>query len=252
MKAFLLALALLSWMALSSMTGTARCETLRIGTEGNYPPFSFHNADGRLTGFEVDLGNRLCDIIDTTCQWETMKFGDLIPALLKGRIDAIIASVAITPERRKRLAFSSKYYSTPIRFIAERNLTLTINPARLAGLRIGAGIGTTHADYIARNLSAAVEPTLFPDQNETLSALIRGDLDLVLGDGLALWNFLNTPQGAAFTWVGNPIYVDDGIGVALRPDEGELLSRFNEAIDKVLKNGTYLRVNARYFPFNIY
>ena len=85
-----------------------------------------------------------------------------------------------------------------------------------------------------------------------LSALIGGDLDLVLGDGLALWNFLNTPQGAAFTWVGNPIYVDDGIGVVLRPGDDDLLRRFNGAIDKVLKNGTYLRVNARYFPFNIY
>ena len=123
------------------MTGPARCESLRIGTEGDYPPFSFYNADGRLTGFEVDLGNRLCDIIDASCQWELMKFSDLIPALLEGRIDAIMGSVAITAERRKRLAFSTRYYSTPIRFIAERNRTLTINPARLAGLRIGAGNG---------------------------------------------------------------------------------------------------------------
>jgi len=181
-----------------------------------------------------------------------MSFTDLMPALLEGRIDAIMSSVANTAERRKRLAFSTRYYSTPICFIAERNLTLTIDPARLAGLRIGAGKGTTHADYIARNLSAAVEPTLYPNQREMLSALIAGDLDLVLADGLTLWNFLNTPQGAAFTWVGNPVYVDDGIGVVLRPGDNDLLSRFNGAIDKVLKNGTYLRVNARYFPFNIY
>ena len=59
-----------------------------------------------------------------------MKFGDLVPALLAGRIDAIMGSVAITAERRKHVAFSARYYSTPIRFIAERNLTLTINPAR--------------------------------------------------------------------------------------------------------------------------
>jgi ABC-type amino acid transport substrate-binding protein len=247
MKAFWLALALLSWI-----TGPALGEPLRIGTEGDYPPFSFYNADGRLTGFEVDLGNRLCDIIDASCQWEVMSFNDLIPALLEGRIDAIMGSVASTPERRKRLAFSVRYYSTPIRFIAERNLTLTINPARLAGLRIGAGSGTTHADYIARNLSAAVEPTLYPNQHEMLAALIGGKLDLALGDGLSLWNFLNTPQGAAFTWVGNPLYVDDGIGVVLRPGDDDLLSRFNDAIDKVLKNGTYLRINSRYFPFNIY
>ena len=128
-----------SGVACHGRWGRRWSETLRIGTEGDYPPFSFLNADGRLTGFEVDLGNRLCDIIDASCQWETMKFDDLIPALLEGRIDAIMASVAITAERRKRFAFSARYYSTPIRFIAERNRTLTINPARLAGLRIGAG-----------------------------------------------------------------------------------------------------------------
>ena len=209
MKAFWLALALLSWM-----TGPARCESLRIGTEGNYPPFSFYNADGRLTGFEVDLGNRLCDIIDASCQWEVMKFNDLIrPSGGKDRRHH--------GQRRKHGGAAQapgifiQILLDPIRFIAERNLTLTIDPARLAGLRIGAGVGTTHADYIARNLSAAVEPTLYADQHEMLSALIDGQLDLVLGDGLALWNFLNTPQGAAFTWVGNPIYVDDGIGVVL-------------------------------------
>lgn len=85
-----------------------------------------------------------------------------------------------------------------------------------------------------------------------LSALISGKLDLVLGDGLALWSFLNTPQGAAFNWVGNPIYADEGIGLALRHADDDLRLRFDGAIDKVLKNGTYLRVNARYFPFNIY
>lgn len=247
MKVFWLALALLSWTAIE-----ARCESIRIGTEGNYPPFSYRNADGRLTGFEVDLGNRLCDIVDVSCEWETMKFGDLVPALLAGRIDAIMGSVAITAERRKYVSFSAKYYSTPIRFIAERNLTLKINPAELAGRRIGAGKATVHADYLARNLSAAVEPTLYADHDEMLSALIEGKLDLVLGDGLALWSFLNTPQGAAFNWVGSPIYTDEGIGVVLRPDDQDLRSRFDGAIDKVLRNGTYLRVNARYFPFNIY
>jgi ABC-type amino acid transport substrate-binding protein len=247
MKAFWLALALLTW-AISP----AQCEALRIGTNGHYPPFSFYNGDGRLTGFEVDLGNQLCDIIDASCQWEAMSFRELIPALLEGRIDAIMGSVAITAERRKRIAFSAKYYSTPIRFIAERNLTLTIDPARLAGLRIGAAIDTTHADYLARHFSAAVGPTLYTAQQELLSALIDGQLDVVLGDGLALWHFLNTPQGAAFTWVGNPIYVDEGIGVAVRPNARELLDRFNGAIDKVLKNGTYLRINTRYFPFPVY
>jgi lysine-arginine-ornithine-binding protein len=252
MKTLRLTMAWLVVALLAGTTGPARCETLRIGTEGTYPPFTFYNVDGRLTGFEVDLGNQLCDIIEASCQWETMRFSELIPALLEGRIDAIMSSVAITADRSKRITFSAKYYSTPIRFVAERNRTLTINPARLSGLRIGVVAGTTHVEYLDRNFGAAVEPTLYTGQQEMMSDLLDGRLDLVLGDGLSLWHFLNTPQGAAFTWVSNPIYVDKGIGVALRPSNQDLADRFDRAIDKVLKNGTYFRVNARYFPFNIY
>ena len=111
---------------------------MRIGTEGNYPPFSFYNADGRLTGFEVDLGNRLCDIIDASCQWETMKFNDLIPALLEGRIDAIMGSVAITAERRKRLIFIPVLLD-PDPLHRRTQPDPDDRPGRLAGLRIGAG-----------------------------------------------------------------------------------------------------------------
>nr|WP_158043515.1 transporter substrate-binding domain-containing protein [Skermanella pratensis] len=85
-----------------------------------------------------------------------------------------------------------------------------------------------------------------------LEALVAGHLDLVLADGLGLWHFLNTPQGARFAWIGNPVYVDEGIGVAMRLGDGVLVERVDGAIDKLLRNGIFLRVNSRYFPFNVY
>lgn len=242
----------LAFPGLAGLSAPVRGETLRIGTDARYPPFAYFTAEGRLTGFEVDLGNQICDSLDAVCQWVDIPFGQLVQALRDGRIDAVMASFAITEERRRLVAFSAKYYSTPIRFLADRAETAPITADSLAGRRIGVVIGTTHVDHLLRTYGPAVKPTLFETQGEMLEALVAGRLDLVLADGLGLWHFLNTPQGAGFAWIGNPLYVDEGIGVAMRPGDTDLVERVDAAIDRLLRNGTFLRVNSRYFPFNIY
>ncbi|EWY42720.1 ABC transporter substrate-binding protein [Skermanella stibiiresistens SB22] len=248
----LASLACLILPLLPTTFGAAWGEALRIGTDARYPPFTYFTPEGRLTGFEVDLGNQICDNLGVACQWVDLPFSRLMPALREGRIDAIMSSLSITPERRRLVAFSTKYYSTPIRFVVARDAPVTIDAAGLAGRRIGAIIGTTHVDHLFHGFSHAMAPILFETQGEMIDALISGGLDLVLGDSLGLWHFLNTPRGAGFTWAGNPVYVDEGIGIAVRQEDTELVERIDRVIDKLLVNGTFLRINARYFPFNIY
>src|SRR5687767_2159231 len=109
---------------LGMAAGPVRADALRIATDARYAPFAFTTADGRLSGFEVDLGNQLCAIMEAACQWMPMPFEQMIPALQAGRIDAIMASMSITEERRRLVDFSARYYSTPVRFIAERGRTI--------------------------------------------------------------------------------------------------------------------------------
>jgi ABC-type amino acid transport substrate-binding protein len=248
MTRFLLALAVLAAL----LPGHAAAERLLIGTNISYPPFSFVTSDGRHAGFEVELGNLLCQRIGADCDWIGLPFEELIPALLSRRIDLIMGSMSITPERRVQVSFTSKYYSTPVRFIGRNELPSPLSMEEIAGLRIGCVSASTHSAYLGKVFGEKVRPYFFETQNLAVAALLNGDIDLLIGDALPLWAFLDGEEGHRFGWKSAPIYLDEGIGAAFRPAEERLRQRFERAIREVLEDGSYARINARYFPFNIY
>lgn len=248
MTRFLLALAVLAAL----LPAPAAAKRLRIGTNVSYPPFSFVTSDGRHAGFEVELGNLLCQRVGVDCEWVSLPFEELTPALLSGRLDLIMASMSITPERRRHVSFTSKYYSTPVRFIGRRELPDMLSEEKIAELRIGAISASTHTAYIRQMFGDTVKPHLFETQNLAIAALLSGEIDLLIGDSLPLWAFLDGEEGRPFNWKSAPIYLDEGIGAAFRPTDDRLRQRFERAIRDVLEDGSYARINARYFPFNIY
>ena len=93
---------------------------------------------------------------------------------------------------------------------------------------------------------------LCDSQPELLHALARARVDAVFGDALGLHAWLMGPIGSAFSFVGEGIELDDGIGIAVRRDDEGLRLRINAALRAIIADGTYRRINARYFPFSIY
>lgn len=248
MARFLLVLAVIA----AFLPGPAAAGKLRIGTMISYPPFSFVTSDGRHAGFEVELGNMLCQRVRVECEWIGLPFEELIPSLLGGRIDLIMGSMSITPKRRQHVIFTSKYYSTPARFIGRRELPDALPPENLTDLRVGAVSTSTQSTYIRERLSDWVRPHLFDTMNTAIAALLAGEIDMFFSDALPLWTILDGEEGRRFAWKSPPIYLDEGIGVAFRPQDEQLRRRFDRAIGEVLEDGTYARINARYFPFNVY
>jgi len=245
-----LAMALTLALPLSGSPAAGAAETLRISTDGDYPPFSFKGDDGTLIGFDIDIANALCAAMAATCAIEQHPWPELIPDLLAGRSDAIVASMSITEERKKQVAFTNHYYRTPMQFVARTGTITDMTPEALRGKRASAERNTTAHYYLRDTYSGVLDVRIFPSQVQAEQALLDGIVDLALADSLVMWRLTKAHPEVAF--VGTPITVDEGIGIALRPGDGELLARFNQAIVRIRLDGTYARINAKYFPFSIY
>ena len=232
-------------------------KTVRIGTEGAYPPFNFFDANNNLQGFDIDIAKALCEQMQVQCEFIAQDWDGIIPALLAGKYDAIIASMSITPERQQVVAFTDKYYQTPARFIAPKDTRIAANtPEAMADKIIGAQSATTHATYLEDKYPDS-EVRLYPTQDEANMDLVNGRLDAVLADSIVLYEWLNkTEDGQCCQFIGDPVvdvqYFGEGAGIAIRKEDTELVEMFNEAIAAIRANGKYDEINAKYFPFSIY
>lgn len=235
----------------------AAAQTLRIGVEGAYPPFSERGADGQLKGFEIELARAFCRQMKRDCELVQQEFDALIPSLQARKIDAIIASLSITAERKKAIAFSNKYYSSPQRFFAPASLKLDTTPAGMKGKRIGVQSATIHERFIAAHYAQS-EVVRYQTQDQIYLDLKTGRLDAGFADSVAVqYGFLGTPAGKGMVHQGpvfdDPVWFGDGVGVGLRKADARTLgTAFNAAIAAVRSSGEYQRIASRYFDFDIY
>lgn len=220
---------------------------------GRNPPFEYYRSDGKLAGFSVDVAEALCAVLTLRCAYTHVPCEDAIPTLIAGRGDAIIASMSITEERKKLVAFTNRYYRTPMQFAARKGFDRPISRDGLKGLKLGVAAGTAAEAYARETFGGAVEiVTTFggDDEADVYRALAAGKVDIVLSDMLAIWPFYASPEGRAIAF-GDPVHVDEDIGIAVRKDDNALREKLNAAIARVRLDGTYQKINAKYFPFSI-
>ena len=243
--------------ALALTLGSASAQEpmkLKIGTEGAYPPFNSLTADGQLVGFDVDIANALCQQMKAECELVTQDWDGIIPALQAGKFDAIIASMTITEERKQQVAFTNKYYTTPLALVALKDSDLTsTEPAALAGKTVGAQASTTQSiyadDFYAK---AGAEVKQYPTQDEAVADLSNGRLDAVVADKFVLVDWMEKTGGGCCKMVGDIEGTDSEAGIAVRKEDEELRQKLNAAIDAIVADGTYGKIVAKYFSFDIY
>ena len=162
-----------------ALAGSAQAleKNYTIGTEGAYPPFSEMGSDGKLKGFDIDIAAALCTRMKVTCTLVQAEFDAMIPALRAKKFDAIVASMSITPERKKSVDFSVKYYQTPARFVARADAKLDIAVQAIKNSRVvNSGqvcncaervyVDRRVADEFTEKLCGAMRETTFGDPLE--------------------------------------------------------------------------------------
>ena len=258
MKKTVLALSLLLGLSSASSVFAALPQSIRIGTDATYAPFSSKDAKGDFVGFDIDLGNEMCKRASIKCTWVGSDFDALIPSLKAKKIDAIISSLSITEKRQQEIAFSNKLYAADSRLIAAKGSTITPALDALKGKHIGVLQGSTQEAYANENWrSKGIDVVAYQNQDLIYSDMAAGRLDAAFQDEVAASEgFLKQPIGKDYQF-GGPSIKDEklfgvGTGMGLRKDDTELLSALNKAFAEMRADGTYDKLAKKYFDFNVY
>jgi polar amino acid transport system substrate-binding protein len=205
-------------------------DTVRLGTEGAYPPFNFVNDAGEVDGFERELGDELCKRAELTCTWVTNDWDSIIPNLVSGNYDAIIAGMSITDERRNDIDFTSNYTQPdPSSYVvAAEGIDLTAE-----GTVVAAQASTIQASHIASSGATLLE---FPTPEETIAAVRNGEADAAFSD--KAYAVPVTEEDSGLMIVGDDILLGDGMALGIRKSDTELNKKFSDAIDSMKEDGT--------------
>ena len=256
----------------------ANSQTIRIGTEGAYPPWNNLNSAGELEGAEIDFGNEACKRMGVTCEWVTQDWDGIIPALLQGKYDIIIAGMSITEERKEKVNFTTGYMTDGARFAVLKNSGLAnLNIAGMAKVNLNnaggkeqAAIGqliaamdgktvcvqssTIHQNFLEKHMSGAVDVKLYQAVDDHNLDLAAGRCDAVLADVGSIIDFMESDGGIDVAFTG-PTFsggvFGDGVGGAVRKEDTEILEMWNAAIAEMSKDGTTAEITKEWFGRDI-
>jgi len=244
-------------LTLGATAVTAQAADLKVAIDPTYEPFTYKTADGKPTGFDVDIAEALCAQIKRKCVFVEQVWDSMIPGLQARKYDVIISSMSITEERKRVVDFTDKYYSTPSSIVVKAG-TAYSGPASLKGKKIGVLKGSTQEKYAMGELKpAGVEVIPYEAQDQVYLDIKAGRLDGTVADKVEVnGGFLRKDEGKGYAFVGPELreqkYFGDGIGVALRKGQTDLKNQLNGAIKAIRTNGTYDKIAKKYFDFDVY
>jgi polar amino acid transport system substrate-binding protein len=230
---------------------------IRFATTDDFPPFNFLDAEGHLTGFNVDLARAICAELAIRCTIQARPWNNLVETLTNKTADAAIAGMAISGEARSQLDFSDVYMRSPARFVARRDAAkLDLTPDGLKGKTLAVVARTAHEAYLAA-FFPEVERKLYPTADAARQALKSGVVDAHFGDGeqLSFWLAGESAAGCC-VFVGGP-YLESrffglGMTIAMAKGSTDLKRAIDSALEAIYDKGVYAELYLRYFPVGFF
>lgn len=231
--------------ALLVLTSMASAAPVRLATEGLYEPWNFVDANGNLAGLDIDVGNELCKRANLECTWVSNDWDSIIPNLVAGNYDAILAGMSITDERKQSIDFTADYSPAE----SSGFLVLTDSKADLnapKGMKIGVQTGTIQAGWLEENAKADNTIVTFADAPGAMADLRAGNIDAILADHSYLAEAVAGSEGAVKI-DGPEIKVGGGVGIGVRKGDA-LKATLDTALEAAKKDGTIDALITKWFP----
>jgi polar amino acid transport system substrate-binding protein len=230
-------------------------KTVRFLTDDDFPPFSYREGDGELTGFNVALAKALCADLRLTCEFIPTPWEDLVPALARGAGDAILAGLRISGATVAEVDFTRPYYRSLARFAVRAESPLAEADLRsLAGKRVGVLTGTAHEAYLAANFGRSnIRP--FPEETEAREALRTGRIDALFDDAtrhmfwLAAEDSRDCCEFAKGAYVA-PEYFSPPMAIAVKAGNETLREVLDYGLDRLQTSGAFAESYRRFFPMS--
>jgi len=241
----------------SERVDLTRVPQIRFLTEDDFPPFNFAGPDGRPTGFNVELARAICQELGVPCTIQVRRFDVLTEGLDRNAGDAIIASMAVTPDIRRRYEVSDRYLETPARFVMRRDTRLEdATPESLAGRSIAVVQGTAHEAYIVQFFRQSAIRR-YPDVAAARRAVLERDVDVFFADGIASGFWLSGESsadccrflGGAYT---ESRFFGEGLSIVMRRGNEPLRRAVNHALQRLWEKGIYAELFLKAFPMGVY
>jgi len=265
-------------LSLISLTTIANAKSIRIGTEGAYPPWNNLNSAGDLEGAEIDFGNEACKRMGVECEWVTQDWDGIIPALLNGKYDIIIAGMSITEERKQKVNFTNGYMTDGARFAVLKDSGLAdlsvagmskVNlnnaggkqqaaigqlNAAMSGKTVCVQSSTIHQNFIEKHMAGAVTMKLYQTVDDHNLDLATGRCDAILADVGSIIDFMDSDGGVDVAFTG-PTFsggvFGDGVGGAIRKEDTDILEMWNKVIAEMSADGTTAEITKKWFGRDI-
>lgn len=230
---------LLAAAALALTAGMGMAQTVRIATEGAYPPYNLVNDKGELDGFEIELGNELCKRAALECTWVSNDWDSIIPNLVSSNYDAIMAGMNISEERKKAIQFSEPYTPPPLSAYAALSADAPIDGV------VSAQVNTIQAGFVAESGATLTE---FATGEETIAAVRNGEAEAVFADKDFLAPYVKESNGE-LVWVDgqDKVVVGEGIAIGMRQSDAELKGKFDAAIKSMKDDGSLNTMIKKWF-----
>ncbi|WP_328717079.1 ABC transporter substrate-binding protein [Halomonas elongata] len=237
------------------IAGVANAEVrdIRIGVDVPYEPMEYRTADGELTGFDIELGNAMCEEIGIECEWVVQGWDGIIPGLMARKYDAIMSSMTINDKRREQVLFSDPYFTPPSAWFAPADSEIeTPDAETLEDMSIGVQRGTLQDNYVTDMYGDVANVNRYATADDMVLDMDSGRLDIVFLDFPVGKSTLLDSEAGDYKTVGEQItepkqYFGDGFGIAFRKRDEELAAAFNEALATLKENGTYAEIESKYF-----